>query len=208
MSELSSRQEVKFLDRNPPTFPEHEDRSIAADRIGLEGDLEPLSSERDQIFRIQAGDEQYVLKFANVDEDPDVVDLQVQALLHVEKVDPDVPVPRVVRTKEGQPCTWVEGPEGAQHIARVLTYLPGTELGKMPLTPELLRNLGMAVAQLGKALRGFCHPAARHELLWDLQQSRRMRVHTSNIACKVDRERVERVLDDFIANVLPSLGRL
>jgi 4-aminobutyrate aminotransferase-like enzyme/Ser/Thr protein kinase RdoA (MazF antagonist) len=208
MSKLSSRQEIKFLDRCPPAFPKHEVRRIANDFFGLEGDFNPLVSERDQNFRIQAGDEQYVLKIANVREDPDVINLQVQALLHIQKVDPGVPVPRVVCTKAGQPSTWVEGPDGAQHIARVLTYLPGTELGKMPLTPELLRNLGMAVARLGKALRGFCHPAARHELLWDLQQSRRMRVHTSNIACKVDRERVERVLDDFIANVLPSLGRL
>ncbi len=87
-------------------------------------------------------------------------------------------------------------------------YLPGTDLGKMPLTPELLRNLGSAVAQLGKALRGFCHPAARHELLWDLQQAPRMRAYTSTIAGKADRERVERVLDDFIANVLPGLARL
>ncbi len=209
MSELFPRQEIKFLDRNPPTFPENEVRRIAADLFGLEDEFKPLISERDQNFRIQAArDEQYVLKIANVDEDPDVVDLQVQGLLHVEKVDPDVPVPRVVRTKAGEPSTWVEGLGGAQHIARVLTYLPGTDLGKMPLTPELLRNLGSAVAQLGKALRGFCHPAARHELLWDLQQAPRMRAYTSSIAGKADRQRVERVLDDFIANVLPGLAHL
>lgn len=168
MSELPPRQGIKFLDRNPPTFQEKEVERIAADLFGLEGEFKSLISERDQNFCIQARDEQYVLKIANADEDPDVVDLQVQALLHVEKVDPNVPVPRVVRPKAEQPSTRVEGPRGAQHIARVLTYLPGTDLGKMPLTPELLRNLGSAVAQLDKALRGFCHPAARHELLWDL----------------------------------------
>jgi 4-aminobutyrate aminotransferase-like enzyme len=208
MSELPSRQEIKFLDRNPPTFPENEVRHIAADLFGLEGEFKPLASERDQNFRIEARDEQYVLKIANVDEDQGVVDLQVQALLHVAKVDPDVPVPRVVRTKAGEPSTWVEGPGGAQHIARVLTYLPGTDLGQMPLTPELLRNLGSAVAQLGKALRGFCHPAARHELLWDLQQAPRMRAYASTITGKSDRKRLECVLDDFIANVLPGLAHL
>jgi 4-aminobutyrate aminotransferase-like enzyme len=134
--------------------------------------------------------------------------LQVQGLLHVEKVDPGMPVPRVVRTKAGEPSTWVEDPSGALHIVRVLTYLPGTDLGKMPLTPALLRNLGGAVARLDKALRGFCHPAARYELLWDLQQVSRLRPHTSHIADKADRTRVERVLDDFIADVLPGLARL
>jgi Ser/Thr protein kinase RdoA (MazF antagonist) len=198
MSDLSPTQKVKFLDRNPPTFPDEAVRRIAAELFGLEGEFKPLNSERDQNFRIQAErDKQYVLKIANFDEDPNVVDLQVQGLLHVEKIDPGMPVPRVVRAIAGEPSTWVEGPGGALHIARALTYLPGTDLGKMPLTPTLLGNLGSAVARLGKALRGFCHPAARHELLWDLQQAPHLRPHTSHIADKADRMRVERVLDDF-----------
>ena len=208
MSKPSPCQEIKFLERNPPAFPEREARHIAEDLFGLEGEFKPLVSERDQNFRIQTADEQYVLKIANVDEDPDVVDLQVQALLHIERIDPNVPVPRVVRTKAGQASTWVEDSVGAEHIVRILTYLPGSNLGEASLTPDLLRNLGKAVAQLGKALRGFCHPAARHELLWDLQQAPRMRAYTSSIEGKADRQRVERVLDDFIANVLPRLARL
>jgi 4-aminobutyrate aminotransferase-like enzyme len=208
MSEPPARQEIKFLERNPPTFPEREVRQIAEDLFGLEGEFKPLVSERDQNFRIQAVDEQYVLKISNVDEDPDVVDLQVQALLHIERIDPNVPVPRVVRTKAGQASTWVKGSGGDEHNIRILTYLPGSDLGKASLTHELLRNLGKAVAQLGKALRGFCHPAARHELLWDLQQAPRMRAYTSTIQGKADRQRVERVLDDFIANVLPGLAHL
>ena len=209
MSDLPAVQEIKFLDRNPPTFPEQEARRIAAQLFGLEGEFKSLTSERDQNFRILAArDAQYVLKIANVDEDLDVVDLQVRGLLHVETVDPGMPVPRVVLTKAGEPSTWVEDPGGARHIVRALTYLPGTDLGGMPLTPALLRNLGGALARLGKALRGFSHPAARHELLWDLQQAPRLRPHTSHIADKADRIRVERVLDDFIADVVPGLARL
>ena len=92
MSELSPRQAMKFLHRNPPSIPENEVRRIAANVFGLEGEFTPLISERDQNFQIQARDGQYVLKIANVAEDPNVVDLQVQGLLHIEKVDPDVPV--------------------------------------------------------------------------------------------------------------------
>lgn len=208
MSELSPRQAMKFLHRNPPSIPENEVRRIAANVFGLEGEFTPLISERDQNFQIQARDGQYVLKIANVAEDPNVVDLQVQGLLHIEKVDPDVPVPRVVRTRDGEPGTWIEGPGGAQHLVRAITYLPGADLGKVPLTSGLLRNLGSAVARLGKTLRGFYHPAARHELLWDLQQVPRMRAYTAKISDKGDRERVERVLDDFVSNVLPGLAHL
>ncbi len=101
MSEFSRARDVKFLDRNPPTFRDEAVRRIAADLFGLEGEFKSLASERDQNFRIQAArSEQYVLKIANVDEDPDVADLQVQGLLHVENVDPGMPVPRVVRGRK------------------------------------------------------------------------------------------------------------
>ena len=209
MSKLSTAQEIKFLNRNPPAFPGDDIQRIAAEFFGLEGEFKPLISERDQNFRIKTSrGAQYVLKIANVDEDPGVVDLQIQGLLHVEKVDPGMPVPRVVRTKAGELNAWVKDINGAMHNVRVMTYLPGTELGKVPMTPALLRNLGGAVARLGHALRGFYHPAARHELLWDLQQAPRLRPHTSHIANKADRLRVERVLDGFIADVLPGLARL
>lgn len=209
MKEQSSCAMIKFLERNPPAFEEEEVRRLAAEHFGLEGDLKPLVSERDQNFRVhQVDGSQYVLKIANADEDPNVVDLQVQALLHVEKADPDVPVPRVVRAKSGEPAILVEGLGGARHIVRALTYLPGTNLGEMTLRPALLRNLGGAVARLDRALRGFSHPFARHELLWDMQQAPRLRRHTANIADKDLRLRLEHVLDAFIADVLPGLIRL
>jgi len=209
MSEPRTTQEIKFLDRNPPAFRDEEVRRIATELFGLDGEIKPLISERDQNFRIRtARGVQYVLKIANADEDATVVDLQVQSLLHVEKMDPGMPVPRVARTKTGEASTWVEGPDGTPHLVRVITYLPGTDLREMPLTPALLRDLGGAVARLGKALRGFYHPAARHELLWDLRQAPRLRPHTARIADTADRGRVERVLDAFIADVLPGLARL
>ena len=209
MSELAPAREIKFLNRNPPMFPDEDVWRIAAELFGLEGEFKHLISERDQNFRIQAAKgEQYVLKIANVDEDPNVVDLQIQGLLHIEKIDPGMPVPRVVRTKAGEPSTWVDDPSGKRYIVRALTYLPGTDLGKMPLTPALLHNLGGLLARLGKSLRGFYHPAAQHELLWDVRQLSRLRPLTSHIADKAARTLVERVLDDFIAEVLPGLAHL
>ncbi|HKJ63362.1 MAG TPA: hypothetical protein VKA94_15420, partial [Hyphomicrobiales bacterium] len=109
MNEPLRPQRIKFLDRSPPTFEENAVRRIAAELYGLEGEFMPLVSERDQNFRISAAqNKQYILKVANVDEDPSVVDLQIHSLLHVEKVDPDMPVPRVVCTKAGAPSAWVD----------------------------------------------------------------------------------------------------
>ncbi len=200
---------LKFLDRNPPDLPAASVRRVAAEAFGLDGEFTPLVSERDQNFRIRRPDgKEAVLKIANAQEDPAVVDLQTAALLHIERVDPGMPVPRVLRTKSGEVTTWVEGPDGSRHIVRALTYLPGKPLGDVPLTPGLLKNLGAAVARLGLALRGFHHPAARHELLWDLQQIPALRPHAADITDPAARARVEGVLDQSITDVLPAMARL
>ena len=72
---------IKFLDRDPPTFSEEEARQIAVDLYGLRGEFKPLKSERDQNFSIDTErDGSYVLKLSNAAEDPGVIDFQTQAL--------------------------------------------------------------------------------------------------------------------------------
>ena len=84
-------------------------------------------------------------------------------------------VPRVVPTAAGAPSQVVAAPDGRRHVVRLLTYLPGTILEDVAHPPQLLRNLGATLARLGRALRGFFHPAAGHELLWDLKLAARLR---------------------------------
>src|SRR5690606_37936642 len=152
MNEVSPAGEVKFLDRNPPAFPEDEVRRLAATVYGLEGELKPLISERDQNFRITtAKGEKFVFKIANRDEDPGVIDLQVQGLLHVERTDPGMVVPRIRRTRDGDPFGWTEGPGGARHILRAVSWIDGEELRRQTLTPALLRSSGAAVGRLARA---------------------------------------------------------
>ena len=209
MCAFSSAEKIRFLDANPPTFEEQIVQRAAAELFGLEGEFRPLASDCDQNFHVLTAEgEEYVLKIANLEESSEVVDLQVKGLLHLEKTAPDLPVPRVVRTTKGEPSTWLEGSGGARYILRALTYLPGTDLGKVPLTPALLRNLGSALARLDQALKGFSHPAARHDLVWDVRQVPRLRSLTSYIGDRAGRQRVEHVLDDFIAEVMPAIAQL
>src|SRR5690606_33588483 len=153
-------------------------RRLAATVYGLEGELKPLISERDQNFRITtAKGEKFVFKIANRDEDPGVIDLQVQGLLHVERTDPGMVVPRIRRTRDGVRFGWPEGPGGARHILRAVSWIDGEELRRQTLTPALLRSSGAAVGRLARALRGFYHPCARHPLLWDATQIAGLRPH-------------------------------
>jgi 4-aminobutyrate aminotransferase-like enzyme len=90
----------------------------------------------------------------------------------------------------------------------VLTYLPGELLQDATLHAALLRDVGTTTARLGRSLRGFFHPSARHELLWDITQAPELRTRTHHIGEPGHRAVVEKVLDHFDADVLPILREL
>jgi 4-aminobutyrate aminotransferase-like enzyme len=89
----------------------------------------------------------------------------------------------------------------------VLSFLPGQLLEHATVHPALARAVGAMAARLARALRGFFHPAARHELLWDLTQAPGLRKHTHHIADPGRRGVIEAVLDHFDAQVLPHLKK-
>jgi len=62
----------------------------------------------------------------------------------------------------------MRGDDGARHIVRLLSYLPGLpfERGTFP-TSAGLRAIGAFLARLCRALGSFSHPAARHFMPWD-----------------------------------------
>jgi 4-aminobutyrate aminotransferase-like enzyme len=87
----------------------------------------------------------------------------------------------------------------------VLSFLPGDLLDDVTPHPALERDVGAMTARLARALRGFFHPAARHELLWDLTQAPGLRTRTHHIGESALRHTIEEVLDHFDAEVLPQL---
>ncbi len=71
-----------------------------ADEYGLTGAWLSLDGECDQNLKLDTADgRKFVVKIAGPDEDPEVADLQVQALLYLEKNSPHIPVPRVIHSK-------------------------------------------------------------------------------------------------------------
>jgi Ser/Thr protein kinase RdoA (MazF antagonist) len=209
MSSTENPNPASVMEAKAPAFATADAERIAKEGFGVVGEAECLRSERDQNFhlRTQEGRE-WLLKISNPAEDPSVVDFQTRALLHIARVDPDLAVPHLVTTPDGSPTHDVDGPDGRRFITRLLSFLPGTLLDDARLTPRLLRDVGATTAKLARALRGFSHPAGRHELLWDLTQVPRLRGRTRHIDDPARRRRVEQVLDQFIEQVLPVLRGL
>jgi Ser/Thr protein kinase RdoA (MazF antagonist) len=147
-----------------------EAENLARDRYGLAATATRLTGERDENFRLSCADgTQYVLKFANAAEELAITDLPTAALLHLERVDPGFPCPRVVRTLEGDALCRYQDRAGLERTARILTWLPGKTLRSASRSRAQRVASGHLAARLGLALRDFTHPAARRSLIWDLR---------------------------------------
>lgn len=191
-----------------PRISEASAATILSENYGIEGELKALSSERDTNFHVISGDDQYVLKFANSAEDVGVTDFQNRALLHIARVDPECPVPRVVPASNGDQMVSISGDDGRVHRARVLSWMQGTSLQHADIDVCVARALGLALAQLGLALESFRHESSNYSLLWDLKNGTRLR----ELLRYVDDSDIHRicagVLDRFETEIDPALPGL
>lgn len=188
-----------------PRFSPEEAAALARGLFGLTGRLDPLTSERDQNFRLTAEDgRRYVLKIANAAEPREVTNFQTRALAHIARSAPDLPVPRVIASAAGEEETLLPG----GHVLRLLTWLDGTPLHAAPASPDLRRSVGASAARLTRALEGFSHPAEDHELIWDIRNAAKLRPLLPVVPDAGLRDLCTAALDRFDAETGPALGAL
>ncbi len=191
-----------------PEFSEADAKRTLASEFGLDGELVPLVSERDQNFRVSMADgRQFVFKIANCVESSVVTDFQIKALLHVEEMQCPVATPKVMRTLAGDDSALIYDGEVA-HVCRVVSYLQGTLLSELSMRPKLAQNLGECAAKLDLAMADFRHPGDSPLLLWDLQRAAGLRDLLSYIEPAELRAAVTACLDDFDMRVAPALPAL
>lgn len=196
-----------LLTAKPPTVTSTEAMEIARRVFGLAAEAEALTSERDKNFRLRTADgSAFVLKIVNAAEDPAVSDLQTQALRHIATQDPDLPVPRMCAALGGRFDVPVETADGATHLVRLLTYLEGEPLYRMPPSTTQAAALGACLAALALALRDFTHPAADRDLLWDLRRAPKLRPLLPLIEAPRRRWLAANALDRYEGVVVPRLA--
>ncbi len=168
------------------------DYGLAAPRV------RPLPSERDQNLLVDDGTRGLVLKISNFREDPAVIELELAALAHLAQVDPALPVPRLVRARDGASTTAITDGQGQVHMVRLITLLPGRALEGRPIDAALAETVGGAAARTCLALQGFFHPAAGRALDWDVRR-------LGEVITRVPQDGLRSTLQGVVDRVTPAL---
>jgi Ser/Thr protein kinase RdoA (MazF antagonist) len=164
-----------------------------------------LPSYVDQNFRLRDEDgDTFVLKISNSDEDPGLVDAQVEVLDRLQARPGLLSTPRVVRRRGGEATVREAG-----HTVWLVTFLPGRTLAEMDAQPDaLLTGLGRGLGDLDSRLDGFDHPAARRIYAWDLRNAPGVGAFVDHIRGPEKRDAVRSSLARFETRILPRLDRL
>jgi 4-aminobutyrate aminotransferase-like enzyme/Ser/Thr protein kinase RdoA (MazF antagonist) len=193
-----------------PCFTPADAVSLAEGCYGVAATATPLPSERDQNFLlVTAEGERLVLKLANAQEDPALLEAQNAAMEQLARRGITF-CQRVIPTRGGDLAALVSSPTGASHQMRLLTYVPGIPLRRLThSTDALLYQLGACLGQVDRELAAFDHPALHRNFHWDLAQAQAViERHSHQIADLEMQQLVLKLLADFVQHEVPLLPGL
>lgn len=187
-----------------PAVTSEDAAEILLSTFGVIGSVTELPSERDRNFLVDTGKGSLVLKVSHSAENPQVIEMENAAMRHIESVDPELSIPRIVPAKDSAAVSWVTAADGRRHLVRVITAIAGTHLQGSAMTPELAEQIGMVCARTGVALRGFFHAAAGRTHDWDIRYCTKLSGYIDAINDSDRRKLIVAVLE----RITPTLAAL
>ncbi len=204
--------DVAFVNRmqlpRPEVTPE-EAAEILQTHYGLSGTLTELGSQQDRNYRIDAGDNAYVLKICHAEYELVELEAQNAAIRHLH-TKPDAPrVPDVVPSLNGRDILAITVRE-QDYLVRLLGFLPGRTLTRCKhLPPAAAAGLGALSARLARDLADFDHPGLHRSLQWDLRRAGPVAVQLlSAISDHEARDRIAKAMVAAVKRIQPLAGAL
>ncbi|XP_041863211.1 hydroxylysine kinase [Melanotaenia boesemani] len=172
-------------------------------------EVRPLPSYDDQNFYVapREGGE-YVLKIMNSEDskNPTIIEVQTHAMSFLQQN--GLPAQTAVPNISGQLMSLEESDCGCgcqKYLVRLLTYLPGVTISKVPLTPKLLYETGKMAARMDKILQKMEHPhlsiLQRDKFIWSLSNVVLLEAYIGVLDGDPLQEVVKSVIDDYKTSV-------
>ena len=205
---LQNDPQDTVFETDKPALSKTQINHLLGELFSISGELTELVSERDQNIKISNDQGNYVLKISNVAEDKEFLELQNQALIHLQEHSEQACTPRVLKGVDGQTLYRYQGQQG-HHYLRVLSYLDGTLYSQVDATPALLTSLGTFMGQLSKSLTGFNHRAAhRPNFLWNLDNAINCKAYLPYVKGEKNRQMLNEIMTHYEFEIRPRLSSL
>ncbi|XP_023255612.1 hydroxylysine kinase-like [Seriola lalandi dorsalis] len=175
-------------------------------------EIRSLPSYDDQNFYmapVEGGE--YVLKIMNSEDskNPNLVEVQTYAMSFLHQN--GLPAQTALPTASGQLMSLEEidcGYGCQKYLVRLLTYLPGTTISKVPLTPQLLYETGKTAARMDKILQEMEHPhlnlLQREKFIWSLSNLALLEAYIYVLDGDPLQEVVKSVIHQYKTSVVPK----
>lgn len=154
----------------------------------------------------------YVLKIVNSldSQKGPVIEAQTEMLIYLNQQNINCPLP--IKNLNGSYYSLVKlNADGCRnsYAIRLLVYRPGELLHRVPITNELLRNVGSFTARLDNVLMGFSHSAYNdHKTLWMLTSVPKLRQFTYALKDTLESDLAHQVISAFEEEVLRVTSQL
>ncbi|XP_053450178.1 hydroxylysine kinase [Nycticebus coucang] len=205
-----------------PTFGEVQACALVESVFGFKvSKIQPLPSYDDQNFHVCTSrtkdttdsPTEYVLKISNTEtsKNPDLIEVQSHIIMFLKAA--GFPTASVCQTKGDNITSLVSvdsGSEVKSYLVRLLTYLPGRPVAEVPVSHQLLYDIGRLAAKLDKTLEKFHHPKLsslqRKNFIWNLKNVPLLEKYLHTLDQNQTREIVEQVIQLFKEEVMTKLS--
>jgi Ser/Thr protein kinase RdoA (MazF antagonist) len=187
-----------------PCFDKKKAADVALGLYGIKGEMIPLNSFEDQNFLIKTTANKFVLKIANKRWTEDELNVQNLLFDHLQISAPEVPWPQVIRSKNGEAMTNIDG-----FSVRLLTFLEGTILADVEQNSALNKSIGEMLGQFSKAVQSFPGTVpSRPNDYWNLDNVIACKVFIQDVDDEETRMRIDRYYAHYEQHVLPKIDDL
>ncbi|MDG1709415.1 MAG: phosphotransferase [Emcibacteraceae bacterium] len=187
-----------------PNFDEDQMTKVLKEHYGVEGKISMLVAFEDQNAMVDTGDKRFVLKIANQIWNEDFLQAQIDVMSHLKTEAPTIQCPGIVETLTGKNIVYVDG-----FAVRLLTFLEGEMLTKMPRSPALYQDAGRFLGQYTKAMETFPNRSVDgSDPFWKLDNVTACKKYLPEVIDEDARDRIERLYAVYEKDILPRLGSL